>query len=166
MFIVLSAARFIILCRAPALRIDMLDAIIPIAKVAVERLCKQLESYRGTNQPGALRLLFAASRLCLPAVANRCWPPVHGMLHVCLADAFRHDIPSSIHLTSCALAWGWYPAAVDLEEEFRLLTLQIIGEAILSLPPDECDRVFPHLYLPVRTGGSWVAAHCIVAAGC
>lgn len=39
---------------------------------------------------------------------------------------------------------------MDLEEEFRLLTLQIIGEAILSLPPDECDRVFPHLYLPVR----------------
>ena len=37
-----------------------------------------------------------------------------------------------------------------MEEEFRLLTLQIIGEAILSLPPDECDRVFPHLYLPVR----------------
>ncbi|PRW33867.1 Cytochrome P450 [Chlorella sorokiniana] len=77
------------LLMAPALRIDMLDAIIPIAKVAVERLCKQMESYRGTNQP------------------------------------------------------------VDMEEEFRLLTLQIIGEAILSLPPDECDRVFPHLYLPV-----------------
>jgi hypothetical protein len=38
---------------------------------------------------------------------------------------------------------------VDLEEEFRLLTLQIIGEAILSLPPEECDRVFPSLYLPV-----------------
>jgi cytochrome P450 len=38
---------------------------------------------------------------------------------------------------------------VDLEEEFRLLTLQIIGEAILSLPPEECDRVFPQLYLPV-----------------
>jgi hypothetical protein len=30
---------------------------------------------------------------------------------------------------------------VHLEEEFRLLTLQIIGEAILSLPPEECDRV-------------------------
>ena len=31
--------------------------------------------------------------------------------------------------------------AVPLEEELRLLTLQIIGEAILSLPPEECDRV-------------------------
>lgn len=30
---------------------------------------------------------------------------------------------------------------VHLEEEFRLLTLQVIGEAILSLPPEECDRV-------------------------
>jgi cytochrome P450 len=40
-------------------------------------------------------------------------------------------------------------AVVDMEEEFRLLTLQIIGEAVLSLPPEECDRVFPELYLPV-----------------
>ncbi|KFM27558.1 putative cytochrome P450 4aa1 [Auxenochlorella protothecoides] len=38
---------------------------------------------------------------------------------------------------------------VDMEEEFRLLTLQVIGEAILSLPPEECDRVFPPLYLSV-----------------
>ncbi|EFN52051.1 hypothetical protein CHLNCDRAFT_139264 [Chlorella variabilis] len=77
------------LLMAPALRIDMLDAIIPITKNAVDRLCKNLESFRGTGTP------------------------------------------------------------VNMEEEFRLLTLQIIGEAILSLPPDECDRVFPQLYLPV-----------------
>ena len=32
--------------------------------------------------------------------------------------------------------------AVDMEEEFRLLTLQVIGEAVLSLPPEECDRVW------------------------
>ena len=31
---------------------------------------------------------------------------------------------------------------VDMEEEFRLLTLQVIGEAVLSLPPEECDRVW------------------------
>eukprot|EP00879_Flechtneria_rotunda_P019652 GHRR01020649.1.p1 GENE.GHRR01020649.1~~GHRR01020649.1.p1 ORF type:complete len:480 (+),score=98.10 GHRR01020649.1:247-1686(+) len=43
---------------------------------------------------------------------------------------------------------------VHLEEEFRLLTLQIIGEAILSLPPEECDRVFPKLYLPVMEEGN------------
>ena len=28
-----------------------------------------------------------------------------------------------------------------MEEEFRKLTLQIIGEAFLSLPPEECDKV-------------------------
>ena len=33
--------------------------------------------------------------------------------------------------------------AVDMSDEFRLLTLQVIGEAILSLPPEECDRVRP-----------------------
>lgn len=38
---------------------------------------------------------------------------------------------------------------VDMEEEFRLLTLQVIGEAILGLPHEECDEVFPQLYLPV-----------------
>ena len=31
--------------------------------------------------------------------------------------------------------------AIDMEEEFRLLTLQVIGEAVLSLPAAECDRV-------------------------
>lgn len=77
------------LLMAPALRIDMLDAIIPIAKRAVDRLSTKLESFRGTSIP------------------------------------------------------------VDMEEEFRLLTLQVIGEAILSLPPEECDNVFPELYLPV-----------------
>ncbi|KAK9791377.1 hypothetical protein WJX73_006540 [Symbiochloris irregularis] len=42
---------------------------------------------------------------------------------------------------------------IEMEEEFRLLTLQIIGGAVLSLPPDECDRVFPQLYLPVMAEG-------------
>jgi hypothetical protein len=31
---------------------------------------------------------------------------------------------------------------VDVEEEFRLLTLQVIGEAVLSLAPEECDKVW------------------------
>jgi hypothetical protein len=31
--------------------------------------------------------------------------------------------------------------SIDIEEEFRLLTLQVIGEAVLSLSPEECDRV-------------------------
>ena len=30
---------------------------------------------------------------------------------------------------------------IEMEEEFRLMTLQIIGGAVLSLSPDECDQV-------------------------
>jgi cytochrome P450 len=43
---------------------------------------------------------------------------------------------------------------VELSEEFRRLTLQVIGEAILSLSPEESDRVFPHLYLPIMEEGN------------
>ena len=39
--------------------------------------------------------------------------------------------------------------ALDMMEELRRLTLQVIGETILSLPPQESDRVFPKLYLPI-----------------
>eukprot|EP00667_Euglena_gracilis_P004450 EG_transcript_4466 len=38
---------------------------------------------------------------------------------------------------------------IDLEKEFRELTLQVIAEALLSLSPEESDRVFPELYLPI-----------------
>lgn len=38
---------------------------------------------------------------------------------------------------------------IEIEEEFRLLTLQVITEAIMSLPYEESDRVFPKLYLPI-----------------
>lgn len=77
------------LLMAPALRIDMLDAILPIAMRAVQRLGDKLEGLRGRKE------------------------------------------------------------SIDIEEEFRLLTLQVIGEAILSLGPEACDAVFPSLYLPV-----------------
>ena len=67
----------------PALRVDVLDDIIVIAKNAVDRLCQKLEGFRGKN------------------------------------------------------------IEVDVNEEFRLLTLQVIGEAVLSMAPEECDEVFP-----------------------
>jgi|TARA_B110000967_G_C18891729_1_gene567835 beta-ring hydroxylase len=38
---------------------------------------------------------------------------------------------------------------IDMENEFRLLTLQVIGEAVLSLQPAESDTLFPALYLPI-----------------
>ena len=65
----------------PALRIDVLDDIIVIAKQAVDRLCAKLEPYRGTGK------------------------------------------------------------FLDMNEELRLLKLQTIGEAVLSLAPEECDKV-------------------------
>jgi hypothetical protein len=65
----------------PALRTDILDEIVPIARNATQRLIKKLEHYRGTGQ------------------------------------------------------------AIDIQKEFHLLTLQVIGEAVLSLAPEQCDRV-------------------------
>lgn len=47
---------------APALRVDMLDAIIPIAKRAVDRLCKRLEFYRGTGESGGRSAVFLWGR--------------------------------------------------------------------------------------------------------
>ena len=38
---------------------------------------------------------------------------------------------------------------VEMAEEFRHLTLQVIAEAILSLPPGESDKTFAHMYLPI-----------------
>jgi len=46
-----------------------------------------------------------------------------------------------LHLSVLLLSRRGTGEVVHLEEEFRLLTLQVIGEAILSLPPEECDRV-------------------------
>eukprot|EP00040_Diaphanoeca_grandis_P039895 m.260514 g.260514 ORF g.260514 m.260514 type:complete len:520 (-) comp40030_c0_seq1:106-1665(-) len=41
--------------------------------------------------------------------------------------------------------------SVEICEEFRVMTLQVIGELILSLSPEEAERVFPDLYLPIVT---------------
>lgn len=40
-------------------------------------------------------------------------------------------------------------AVVDLNEEYRHLTLQVISEAAVSFTPEEGDRVFARLYLPI-----------------
>lgn len=77
----------------PALRVEILDDIVGIAKSAADRLSIKLARFRGTG------------------------------------------------------------LSIDVEVEFRTLTLQVIGDAILSMPPEECDRVFPHLYLPIMVEG-------------
>ncbi|KAG5501363.1 hypothetical protein JKF63_03175 [Porcisia hertigi] len=38
---------------------------------------------------------------------------------------------------------------VDLSEEYRHLTLQVISESALSLSSEESDRIFPTLFLPI-----------------
>jgi cytochrome P450 len=51
---------------------------------------------------------------------------------------------------------------VNMEEEFRLLTLQVIGEAILGLHHDECDEVGtaqPHYHQVLH----WHRTHGIAA---
>ena len=37
----------------------------------------------------------------------------------------------------------------DFSPAFRKLTLQVIADAVLSMPPEESDEVFPKLYLPI-----------------
>jgi cytochrome P450 len=45
-------------------------------------------------------------------------------------------------------------SVIEMSEEFRHLTLQVIAEVILSLPPDESDRTFAHMYLPIVEEGN------------
>lgn len=43
---------------------------------------------------------------------------------------------------------------INMAEEFRHLTLQVIAEAILSLSPEESDQTFAHMYLPIVEEGN------------
>ena len=43
---------------------------------------------------------------------------------------------------------------INMAEEFRHLTLQVIAEAILSLSPEESDETFAHMYLPIVEEGN------------
>eukprot|EP01035_Chromulina_nebulosa_P020002 gene20002-25975_t len=44
--------------------------------------------------------------------------------------------------------------ALDMAEEFRHLTLQVISEALLSLSPKESDETFAKMYLPIVEEGN------------
>lgn len=43
---------------------------------------------------------------------------------------------------------------IDMAEEFRQLTLQVIAEAVLSISPEESDATFAHMYLPIVLEGT------------
>lgn len=77
-----------------------------------------------------------------------------------VAPVFRQNILMETALTSIAasdrltkkLVYGYKANAnkvIEMGEEFRHLTLQVIGKSVLSMTPEECDRVFPALYLPI-----------------
>jgi beta-ring hydroxylase len=44
--------------------------------------------------------------------------------------------------------------AIEMSEEFRHLTLQVIAEAVLSLTPEESDSTFAKMYLPIVQEGN------------
>jgi cytochrome P450 len=43
---------------------------------------------------------------------------------------------------------------IEMAEEFRHMTLQVIAATILSLSPEESDKTFAHMYLPIVTEGN------------
>ena len=45
-------------------------------------------------------------------------------------------------------------SVVEMAEEFRTLTLQVIAEAILSIPHEESDATFATMYLPIVEEGN------------
>ena len=45
-------------------------------------------------------------------------------------------------------------ATIEMAEEFRHLTLQVIAEAVFSIPAEESDQTFAHMYLPIVEEGN------------
>ena len=43
---------------------------------------------------------------------------------------------------------------LEMAEQFRHLTLQVIAKALLSLEPEECDETFAKMYLPIVEEGN------------
>lgn len=44
--------------------------------------------------------------------------------------------------------------AMEISEEFRHLTLQVIADIVLSISPEESDNTFAHMYLPIVEEGN------------
>lgn len=45
-------------------------------------------------------------------------------------------------------------STLDMSEEFRHLTLQVIAEAVFSISAEESDKTFAHMYLPIVEEGN------------
>lgn len=75
-----------------------------------------------------------------------------------VATAFRMEILGHAatisreavdRLTARLEKWRGTGKPIEMAEEFRHMTLQVIGEAVLSMAPEVADEVFPKLYLPI-----------------
>lgn len=71
-----------------------------------------------------------------------------------LSHALRIDLLSEVPLMAIPLVNKLIARVktgdtVDLCEEYRHLTLQVIGQAALSFTAEESDKIFPQLYLPI-----------------
>ena len=103
----------------------------------------------GTGLVTATGPLWQSQRLLIaPALRVDVLEVVPGIA-VRAAERLCAKLRAAVDRAAAVEGGGASPAVVDMEDEFRFLTLQVIGEAVLSLPPDECDAVFPELYLPV-----------------
>lgn len=80
-----------------------------------------------------------------------------------LANHFKKDILTDIPLTSINAVYRLIErltthqeqgTVVEMAEEFRHLTLQVIAEVILSLSPQESDQTFAKMYLPIVEEGN------------
>lgn len=87
----------------------------------------------------------------------------HRQQRILLASHFRTDILDAIpamairayqRLTIKLDQVKQNKGDIEMSEEFRHLTLQVIAEAILSLPPQESDETFAHMYLPIVEEGN------------
>lgn len=59
------------------------------------------------------------------------------------------DVPAITHRAISTIIQKIRAGPVDLNEEYRHMTLQVIGEAALSFTPEQTDAIFPYLYLPI-----------------
>jgi cytochrome P450 len=79
---------------------------------------------------------------------------------ILLSHAFRvellQDVPrvafnATIHCMDELRKCKERGTEIDLLEQYRVLTLEVITNAILSMTPEQSEEVFPHLYLPIAT---------------
>merc|ERR1712216_672556 len=93
------------------------------------------------DDPPLLKQVFQSRR-------QRSMVSVHFRVEI-LDEIVGISMKGSLRLAKKLEAFRGTGKYVPIAEEFRHLTLQVIGEAILSMSHEEADKVFPLLYLPI-----------------